>query len=376
MDAAVDAIVIIDHCGVVTSFNRSAERLFGYLAGEILGRNVTTLIPEPDRSAHDDYMQRYAQTGVPHIIGVGRDVSAMRKDGTTFPAFLSVGRVVDSQPPRFVGFVRDVTTERQALASIQAERDRAKARQGEEQEARTLQERLTQVSRMANLGEMAAGIAHELNQPLSAIATYARACERFLDAGLPDEPELRSSLREIGEEALRAGEMIRRLRALVVTRSGEQIDTDLNALIQDLSVLARADARLSGTEIALDLAPNLPPVKVEPVQFQQMILSLLRNALEAVEENAPTARKISIQTRFLPNRDVELRVCDNGPGVDGSIIERLFIPFSTTRPASTGLGLAISRTIAQSHGGTIGHLPVIPRGACFFVRIPAAEDRA
>src|SRR6185295_17379870 len=215
MDAAVDAIILMDHRGIVSSFNRSAERLFGYSAAEVVGENVKMLMPEPYRSTHDTYLERYGATRIPHIIGVGREVEAQRKDGSTFPAFLSVGQVADTDPPRFVGMVHDVTTQRQAMATLQAERARAEARQSEAQAARHLQERMTHVARMATMGEMAAGIAHELNQPLSAIATYARACDRFLSAAEPDLEETRSSLREIAFEAHRAGDIIRRLRGIV-----------------------------------------------------------------------------------------------------------------------------------------------------------------
>ena len=376
MDAAVDAVVLIDHRGVIHAFNHSAERLFGYLAAEVIDQNVRMLMPEPYRSAHDEYLERYAATGIPHIIGVGREVEARHKDSTTFPAFLSVGRVADTDPPRFVGFVRDVTTERQALATIQAERDRARTRQSEEQEARRLQERLTHVSRLATMGEMAGGIAHELNQPLSAIATYARACERFLDAGMTEEPDFRSSLQAIGEEALRAGEIIRRLRQIVNTQSPEHTDTDLSELVLDLAVLAHADARVHKTEVLIDPAPDLPRVRVDRAQLQQVILSLVHNAIEATEANTSGLRRVTIQTRLLAEREIELSVTDNGAGVDPSVADRLFIPFTTTKAAGTGLGLVISQTIVQAHGGSIGFRPVEPRGACFFFRIPIPEDPA
>lgn len=376
MDAAVDAVVVIDHAGSIVAFNRSAERLFGYSVAEILGQNVSVLMPQPYREAHDDYLERYERTGIPHIIGVGREVEALRKDGTSFPAFLSVGKVGGVEPPRFVGFVRDVTTERQALATIQAERDRAQARQKEEATARRLQERMTHVSRMATMGEMAAGIAHELNQPLSAIATYARAAERFLQADPPDMEETLAALREIGSEALRAGEIIKRLRQLVGGRPTRHEATDLNSVVSDLGVLAQADGRVHKTQIEFELAPGLPPVSGDRIQLQQMILTLVRNALEALSESPIADRRISVRTGRLPDGRIELAVCDNGPGVAPEMIDRLFIPFTTSKPSGTGLGLAISQTIAQAHRGTIGHRPMSPSGACFFVRLPAIEDLA
>lgn len=376
LDAAVDGIVMIDHRGQITAFNRSAERLFGYEAAELMGQNVSLLMPEPWRREHNDYLARYERTGIPHIIGVGREVEGLRKDGSRFPAFLSVGRVADSNPPRFVGFVRDVTTERQALATIQAERDHAIRRRQEEQEARRLQERLTHVSRMATMGEMAAGIAHELNQPLSAIATYARACERFLTSPEPDLPETLTSLQEIGAEALRAGEIIRRLRQLVTSRPSEHVPTQLNELVSDLSVLIEADARIHKTHVDLQLADALPPVLADRTQLQQMLLSLLRNSLEAMVDSGATDRRVTVRTKLASDGRVELSVSDNGPGVAPDVVDRLFIPFMTTKATGTGLGLAISQTIAQAHGSTIAYRPGESGGACFYVRLPRVEETA
>jgi two-component system, LuxR family, sensor kinase FixL len=374
LDAAVDAVVMIDHRGTITVFNRSAERLFGYTEAEVLGQNVSVLMPAPWREEHDGYLERYARTGIPHIIGVGREIEGQRKDGSRFPAFLSVGRVAQSEPPRFVGFVRDVTTEKRALASIQAERDHAITRRREEQEARRLQERLTHVSRMATMGEMAAGIAHELNQPLSAIATYARACERFLKSPEPDLPETLSSLAEIGFEALRAGEIIRRLRQLVSTQPSEQVPTQVNDLVRDLSVLVQADARVHKTQIDLDLAPALPLVRADRAQLQQMVLSLARNAIEALADAGRTNRRVVVRTGLTPDGRVELSVCDNGPGVAPDMVDRLFMPFVTSKARGTGLGLAISQSIAQAHGGVVAYRANDPSGACFYARFSPVEE--
>jgi two-component system, LuxR family, sensor kinase FixL len=376
LDAAVDAVIMIDHRGAVTAFNRSAERLFGYESRELLGQNVSLLMPSPYRDEHDGYLERYARTGIPHIIGVGREVEGLRKDGSRFPAFLSVGRVAQADPPRFVGFVRDVTTEKQALATIQAERDYANTRRREEQEARRLQERMTHVSRMATMGEMAAGIAHELNQPLSAIATYARACERFLQSAEPDLPETLSALGEISLEAMRAGEIIRRLRQLVGAKPSDRVITSVNALVEDLDVLMKADARVHKTQVDFELEAALPPVLADRTQLQQLVLSLVRNAIEALGETTGHTRHVHIRTCRVPDGRIELSVCDNGPGVAPDRVEHLFMPFITTKTSGTGLGLAISQTIAQAHGGTIAYRPNVPAGACFFVRLPPAEEPA
>lgn len=376
MDASVEAIILIDSRGTVSAFNRAAERLFGYTAGELMGQNVKVLMPEPYHSVHDDYLTRYAETRIPHIIGVGREVQARRKDGSVFPAFVSVGEVVGNSPHRYAGMIRDMTLEQEARAALEAERDRAEAREAEAQAARQLQERLTHVARMATMGEMAAGLAHELNQPLSAIATYARACERFLAAAEPDIEESRTWVREIGNEAMRAGDIIRRLRQVMSGRSSEQVATDPSALVEDVTVLIEADARVNKAQVRFELARDLPRIHVDRTQVQQMLLSLVRNAVESLASHAGPDRRVTVRTVAHLHSHVELSVSDNGPGVDPAIVDRLFAPFVSTKQQGTGLGLSISQTIARAHGATIGHRAVEPHGACFFVRFPVTENPA
>jgi two-component system, LuxR family, sensor kinase FixL len=351
MEAAVDAVVVIDQRGTMTAVNEAALRMFGYRTDELLGENVNLLMPEPDPGAHSSYMQQ--------VIGKARDVVAKRKSGECFPALLSVGRIPDCAPPQFVGFVRDTTA--------QVRRD---------EEARMAQERLTNVARLATLGEMAAGIAHELNQPLTAINAYARACEHFIEMPQPDLAELRDAVREIGAEALRAGNIIRRMRQLVRVEAGERAPVEANALIEDLKVLIAADARIQGTNVRYRLASAGIRVVADPVQLQQLILNLVRNAFEALATQPPESREIEIATAVIGGGDLEISVADNGPGVSPAIADRIFDAFCSSKPAGTGLGLAISRTIAQAHGGSVGNRPVSPHGACFYVRLPALEGAA
>ena len=357
MEAAVDAIVVIDHRGVMTDVNASTCRMLGYTTEELLGKNVGMLMPEADRSAHDEYMRRYLDTGTARIIGIGRQVTARRKDGTVFPARLTVGRVPDSVPPRFVGFLRDVTEENER-----------------EQNLHLAQDRLTRVARLATLGEMTAGIAHELNQPLTAITTYARACERYLEMGQPDMDEIREALREINAEGLRAGEVIRRLRRMSRADTADEHTTiEMNALFDELRSLMSSDARAHEARLAIDIEPDLPPVTGNAVQLQQVLLNLLRNALEALLECPAGSREVMVSAARTLQGEVELRVTDNGPGIEAGIRDSLFDPFSTTKPSGTGLGLAISRTIVQGHRGTIEARPAPSRGTTFVVRLPAME---
>jgi two-component system, LuxR family, sensor kinase FixL len=357
MDAAVDGIVIVDHAGCIQAFNRAAERLFGYSAAEIMGADVSVLAPEPDKSAHDGYMARFLGSGEPHVIGRGREVEACRKDGSVFPAFLSVGLVAHSQPPRFVGFIQDITLQRRA-----------------EEEAHRLQERLTHVSRLATVGEMSAGIAHELNQPLAAVANYAQACDRLLMLADPDIPEIRDALKQITGQAVRAGDIIRRLRALARNEDMQREPTDINGLVSELSDLIQLDAKRYDVQYKLDLARHLPQIEVDRAQIQQVVLNLVRNGLEALGDSAHAPRQLTVQTQHMSDGTVEIKVSDNGPGVSSTITPRLFEPFCTTKPHGTGLGLAISRTIVKSHQGNLDYRPGHLGGASFSLRLPVTEQ--
>ncbi len=235
------------------------------------------------------------------------------------------------------------------------------------------QERLTRVARLAAMGEMASGIAHELNQPLTAIATYARACDHYLDSPGPNLGELREAVREIASEALRAGETIRQLRNMVRSDTDERIALDVNDLIEEMRTLLVADARLHGTDLNFALPHDLPQVSANGVQLQQVVLNLARNAFEALQDCPQGHRQVEITTEA-GHGDVEIRVSDNGPGIAPLIEDRLFDPFASTKGGGTGLGLAMSRTIVKSHGGTIGTRKKKPRGVTFYVRLPALEE--
>ena len=353
LDAAVDAIIVIDSGGQIEKFNQAAEQMFGFSAAEIIGKNIALLMPEPDRSAHDAYLRRYGLTGEARIIGIGRDVQAQRRDGTVFPASLAVGRVAGTDPARFVGFIRDRS------ARVAAERTAAQA-----------QERLTHVARLSTLGEMAAGLAHEINQPLAAITTYAQACQRQLDKGeAPDAADIREALVEIGRQALRASEVIRRLRSLVAKREVRRVPLRCNLLLEDVVSLARPDLRANDVRLRLDVAPGLPDVMMDPVQLQQVLINLLRNAIDATLQSGDARREITLRALSTLG-NVEISVHDHGPGLGPDVLSKVFNPFFTTKPHGTGLGLAISRTIVQAHGGTLAHREEPGGGACFYFTLP------
>ena len=443
---------------------------------------------ESDRGLHDAYLERYERTGVPHIIGIGREVRARRKNGSLFSGLLSVGKIAHAVPPRYVGFLQDLTVREQALAAAVRERDRAngyleavqtillalslegritlinrkgcellgceegellgrdwftvavppqerhvararfeefiarrsldphyaespiQARGGQqrliawryvatagaereptgllcsgddvtdirraEQDAREARERMMHVSRLATMGEMAAGISHELNQPLAAITTYAQAARRLLGNTHNPDDDVTDALEQIAAQALRAGEIIRRLRSLVSNRDTKREPTQINHLIQELGTLTRADARLHDVRVRLDLKGTLPSIDLDQIQIQQVLLNLVRNAVQAVQYTDAPDREVVIRTGLSDDHEVEIWVCDTGAGVSPDMADRLFQPFATTKSDGTGLGLAISRSIIEAHHGSLCYEANVPRGACFKIRLPIKEANA
>lgn len=238
-------------------------------------------------------------------------------------------------------------------------------------QAHRLQQRLGHVSRLATVGETATGIAHELNQPLAAIANYAQACERLLARPDADLTEVRAALREIAEQAVRAGDIIRRLRGLARPQRGAREAMDINTLVTELTDLVKSHADARHVRYRLELTEGLPKVEVHGAQIQQVILNLVHNAIEALQETPEKSRGVVLRTSRTDDGAVELSVCDTGPGIPATLIPHLFEPFSTTKPDGTGLGLAVSRTIIGQHQGTLSYRANASRGACFVLRLPS-----
>lgn len=352
LDTAVDGIIIIDDKARILVFNRACERLLGYTAAELLGRNVKMIMP-PEFADHDCYVAEYIRTGTKKIIGIGREVRAQHRDGTIFPVELSVGETHTPEGPQFVGILRDL-----------------RARWNVEMRLNQLQADLVHLARVSAIDEMGAALAHELNQPLTAVMLYLQAIKRASDMN-PDEAMLSPSGRAIFDKALReaerAGHIIQRMRRFVEKREPKRRSLDLNPLVDDAIELTLLGS-LPGTRIARSLAPDLPQIAVDPVQIQQVVVNLLRNAIDAAQiSQAPEVGVVSL----LNGDTVELSVADNGPGIAPDLVPNLFKAFSSSKGEGLGLGLAISRTIAQTHGGD---LTVDPggggRGACFTLHLP------
>ena len=234
-----------------------------------------------------------------------------------------------------------------------------------------LQERLLHVSRLATVGEMSSGIAHELNQPLCAVANYAQACDRLLALPQPDIGEVRDTLQKITAQALRAGEVIRRLRRLARPHQPSRQLADINTLIAELTELIQADTQHNRVRYRFDPGLDLPPVLVDRSQIQQLVLNLVRNAVEALAEQPVEVREVVVRTWRTDTGDVEISVSDHGPGVPATVVPYLFTPFCTSKATGTGLGLAMSRTIAGANDGNLDYHPNMPKGACFTLTLPA-----
>lgn len=482
LNAAVDAVVLIDVRGNITHFNLAAQRLFGYAEADVVGRNVSVLMPKSYAREHDGYIARYARTREAHIIGIGREVEAQRKDGSTFPIELSVGEFCHEGDAGYVGILRDITARKrqeEALRRSSEElslifdsaptaititdlhghilnanraacelleygpldlrslrhsdllyaEDRAYALQrfaelretgkplqcdlryvaktghivhtahhagvihderGEpmllvveivdrsmiyelSREAEELRGRLAHVGRVGLLGEMVSGIAHEVNQPLTAIANYASAARRMLAADQLEGPQAQEILAKISAQAERAGQVIHSLRALVKREAAHHARVDCNQLVTEVMRLVEYELHMAGFSSQVMLDPDLPGVIGDGVQIQQVILNLVHNAIEAMRDSGQ-GDEVEVQT-LVPESDwVEIRVTDHGPGVPPAVARRLFEPFFTTKAQGMGLGLSICKSIASAHKGELSYFVNEHQGATFALRLPVGEE--
>ena len=482
MDAAVDGMIMINEQGDIVRFSRSAEKLFGYTAAEVVGNNVNCLMPEPYRSEHDGYLHRYKHTSERRIIGIGREVIARRKDGSTFPIDLSVGEFRHNDEHGYVGILRDISErkkqEGQLLAAAEELRlifdnaptailltdatghiananracrqllsysleefkqrrlsdllhpdDKSIAVKGLQnlrnvgdtlnnelrflrkdggvlqvlhysavamdtsntpliiveivdrtellqatREAEDLRIRLTHVARLGTLGEMVSGIAHEVNQPLTAIANYASACRRMLSSNKVQPEDIAGTLQKISDQAERGGQVIRGLRALLRKRDAVQDALDCNQLVREVAGLTDFELRQNGFRLALTLQNNLPEVIGDGVQIQQVIINLIRNAMEAMQERC---RNDFIEVSTLSESGwIEVLVADNGYGLDPAVADRLFEPFFTTKKQGIGLGLSICQSILTAHGGEMKYERNSWGGTSFRIRLPEQRKSA
>jgi len=358
LETIPDAMIVIDGSGIIQFFSSAAERQFGYPEEEAIGQNVSILMPNPDRSRHDGYLARYLSTGERHIIGVGRIVTGQRKDGTTFPMHLSVGEMQSGGVPYFTGFVHDLTEHQQTQARLQE-----------------LQSELVHVSRLSAMGEMASALAHELNQPLAAISNYMKGSRRLLTASSdPNRSKIESALDRAAEQAIRAGQIIRRLRDFVSRGESEKRVESLSKLIEEAGALGLAGAREQGVKLRFNLDPMHDLVLVDRVQIQQVLVNLFRNALEAMAQTPQ--RELAASNAMVADDMIEVTVSDTGSGFHDDVKSSLFQTFFTTKEAGMGVGLSISRSIVEAHGGRMWAETNESGGATFRFTLPAASNES
>ena len=335
IDTVPDAMVVIDTGGRIISFSKGAERMFGYNEDELLGENVSVLMPSPDREQHDSYLGHYLATGEKRIIGIGRVTTARRRDGTTFPIDLAVGEVELPDGPVFAGFIRDLTETRET-----------------ERLLHNLQNELAHTSRITSMGTLATSIAHELNQPLTAVTNYMQAARDLLADPTPDNLALaREAMDETAKEALRAGQIVHRLRDFVARGDTTREVVSLQRLVKETTALVLLDVSVRNTEFVTRLDPAADAVLVDPVQVQQVLLNIMRNALEAMADMP--VRQLAVASAVDADGLVRVSVSDCGPGIAPEVAAKLFQPFISTKDNGMGLGLSICHTIVTSLGGKI-----------------------
>lgn len=356
LDTVLDATVLIDTSGIMLSFNASAVRQFGYAPEEAIGQNVSMLMPAPYREQHDAYIARYLSTGEKRIIGIDRVVVGRRKDGSTFPMKLAVGEMRQGDLVYFTGFIRDLTEREESQAMLDQARNE-----------------LARLARLNELGEMASTLAHELNQPLSAITNYVQGCRRMLDR-IDEEHanRMRSALDETAKQALRAGDIIRHLREFVTRGETDKGPEDINHLVEEAGALALVGSRERGVKSVFDFGADSSMVVADRVQIQQVLINLMRNAMEAMRDSPN--KELIVRTRLVSADWLQVEVEDTGPGIADEIAPLLFQPFITTKPNGMGIGLSISRRIIESHGGELMVARNAAGGATFAFSLPAFTE--
>jgi two-component system sensor kinase FixL len=350
-------MVVIDEDGLILSFSVAAEKMFGYAESDVVGENVSMLMPSPNRERHDGYLAAYRKTGVRKIIGIGRVTTARHRDGHAFPIELSVGEAWLGERRIFTGFIHDITQRQQVELRLQ-----------------DLQSELAHVGRISEMASLASSLAHELNQPLTAVTNYCEAARDLVPADSANERDalLREAVDSAAAEALRAGQIVRRLREFVSGGESARQQESLARLVTEANALALVGSREHGIEVQVELDPNADLVFVDRIQIQQVLTNLIRNAIDAMADR--DARSLAICSSAGPQGFVTVTVEDTGSGISEEMAERLFQPFVTSKAMGMGVGLSICRTIIESLGGRIWFEPREGGGTIFHFTLPIAGE--
>ena len=354
-DAAVDGIVIIDDTGHITQFNKAAEAMFGYSGEEIVGQAISSLMTEGDAQHYERHIKHKLPDGRQSLTGAGREIRGRRRSGTVFPAFLAVGEARIRDGTRYVGLIRDLSAEKRQA-----------------QNATRQYEQMMAVSRLITAGEMASTLAHELNQPLGAITNYSSACIRLLEHAPDNLAPVKLALKEIENQAHRAGDTIRQIRKLATRRDPRKSRIVVSNVIDEVRPIAERDVASNNVALQIRLQDDLPSVVADPQQIQQVLLQLIRNAVEAMRATPLDQRHIRLSAHARERDWVSVSVTDRGHGVLEEHSTRIFDPFFTTKSAGTGMGLAICQSLLEAHGARLQYTNNEDSGVTFFFNLPAA----
>ena len=358
LDSVVDSIVIIDANGIIQHVNNATLVTFGYTEKELIAAPLTILMPEPYRSEHQSYISNYLSSGDAKIIGLGRNLTAQTKGGRVFPIYLAINEIVDDDGSHFSGIIHDITDQEASHSKILEQ-----------------QSQLAHAGRVSNMGELTASIAHEINQPLTAIALYTQACIRMLEKDNFDKARLSQALKKLAAQSLRAGAVIERVQRFMRKETARKDLEDLGSLVMDLKPLVEGDARLQGIELEFSIHGVLEKVRCDPIQIQQITLNLIRNAVDAMTEiECRHGNVVQISVSQVNAESLEVRVNDTGTGVAEDQMSSIFTAFHTTKTDGMGMGLSICKSIIDHHGGTLEFRNNAQAGTSFFFLLPVAKN--
>ena len=366
LDAVADVVISIDVEGRVLYTNSAIEELFGYQAEELLGEPVARIMPEGFAGQHQSHVSSYLATGKSGALGHSRELLGLRKNGEQVPLQVTVNELTTEDGTHFAGVLRDLTEQNERQVSLHRQR-----------------EQMARIARLSTMGEMTASIAHEMNQPLTAIAMYAQACERMLRQSSPDREKLLDALNKLSDQALRAGAVNERVQQFARSEGGPKEALDINLLMQDIRPLAAGDARAHGIELQYKLGEGLPLVLCSGINMQQVVVNLLRNAFDAMAEiSCENGNDVVLSTELVEGEAGELQtpsetgsyvrvsVSDDGPGISAEVARTLFNPFQTSKLNGMGLGLSTCRGLIEDEGGQLEYENRPGYGVTFFFTIP------
>jgi two-component system, LuxR family, sensor kinase FixL len=357
LNASIEGIIVIDTRGTIVSVNAAVESIFGYSAEELIGQRVIQLMPITIRKKQDYYLEKYLRIFIPKAIGQIREVEGLRKDGSLVPLDMSIAEFPLDGMQYFSGIVRDVST-----------------RKHQELQEKEHLEKLAHVTRLGLMGEMASGIAHEVNQPLSAVVNYTQVCLRFLQNEKPDLEKIGDVMLKANQQALKAGQIIHSMREFVKQRKIQRSTVDINDLVYDAISLFESDFKQHLVAMRFELTKSLPIVFIDRVQIEQVLLNLIRNSIDALKDLPQfTQRQLSIETSLNELNYVVVRVKDNGPGLTPLQQEKILTPFFTTKSSGMGMGLSISRSLVEAHHGTLHFNSKEDKGTTFYFTIPTEK---